>query len=143
MTINAASSKDAQQRLRPVVTQQPNQEEDFSWDDNEEETTPKLSSAEQTFPRTTNLKLPAATAPALAIPKLAATEPIATPVTTASPEVKAAPVLASAVAARALGSSTSTSPRESEESYDIVSDQAERVKPIKAEEGSESDSDWE
>jgi hypothetical protein len=100
-----------------------------------------LTEAERGIPPAAHLEDPVATAPPAVTPAAAeSTKPAVTPI---APEVKPAPIQASAVAARALGSSTSTSPRESEESYDIVSDQAEGVKPSKAEEGSESDSDWE
>jgi hypothetical protein len=130
------------------ATQQPHkEEEDFSWDDNEEETTPKMAASEQSAAPTAKLHPSSAqTASVNATPTLGSNS---------SGTFEAAdnkPSAASALAARAIGSSASTSPRESEESYDIVSDQAEVIgskvsapapPAAKGDEGSDSDSDWE
>ncbi len=127
----------------PTVTQQPKEEEDFSWDDAEEEASPKAAAPAQITADPPKSDTASAAAPF----SKKASSADSTPTLGAAQDGKFAADHKgpSAVAARAIGSSTSTSPRESEESYDIISDQADHgAKPAaKQDKGSDSDSDWE
>jgi len=141
--------EEKRKKLLAATTQPHRDDEDFNWDDNEEETTPKMAASEQSAAPSAKLHPSSVeTDSAKATPRLGTNSSGSFD----TPESR--PPAASAVAARAIGSSASTSPRVSEESYDIVSDQAEvtgsRVRPsaasasaAKAEEGDDSDSDWE
>jgi hypothetical protein len=109
--------------LTTLVATETVQQDDFSWDDEPEETTPpagppKLASSE------------------VATPKIAQgpSADVALAPTPSSPALVAPPVVKSLTSA-------STSPRDSEESYDLVSDQGKGVKASTTED--DEDSDWE
>jgi beta-galactosidase GanA len=107
-----------------VSASQHGTEEDFSWDDeaDQESTTSPAATAPAVF--TNDLPAPTSTADAT------------TPKASASERIPSQPTVA--VPAKVATSTSSTSPRVSEESYDLVSDQKKSAAPT-----DDDDSDWE
>lgn len=130
-------------KLTYIATQQ-GAEEDFSWDDEVESetasevqapTSPTLKAA------STPLVSEATTPKASSGGKMPAQPSVAVPTATATPAAAAASAGTTANAAPVMAktsASTSTSPRDSEESYDLVSDQKKSA--VQTE---DDDSDWE
>ena len=130
--------------LISVATQQ-GAEEDFSWDDEAESETASEAQAPTSSPPT-NLKAPAtpllssdATTPkASSSEKMPAQPSVAVPNAASGTASAAVPATAATGVAGKTSTSTSTSPRDSEESYDLVSDQKKSAAQTE-----DDDSDWE
>jgi len=107
-----------------VSASQQGAEEDFSWDDEVDPDTPVNPAVASAPKSSSDMPVPNSSADAT------------TPKASASRQIPNQPTVA--VPARVATSTSSTSPRDSEESYDLVSDQKKSAAPT-----DDDDSDWE
>jgi beta-galactosidase GanA len=110
--------------LADIPASQQGTEEDFSWDDEVEQDPVPGAAVTAPAVSTTDLPVPTSTADATT-PKAGASEKIPSQPAVAGPS-------------KIATSTSSTSPRDSEESYDLVSDQKKSAAPT-----DDDDSDWE
>ena len=132
-------AKGSRHFLIPLASQQAAQD-DFSWDDEAEEPSPIAPLAQSTTTLRSDSETPEAQTAAGSETEAKAGPP--TPKAQTTVKVPSAP--APAPAAK-VGGSASTSPRDSEESYDLVSDQGQRGSKVAtpAVGTEDEDSDWE
>lgn len=131
------STVDFGAKLMSAATQQ-GAEEDFSWDDEIESETASdapISPSHTLKAPATPLASEATTPKASSGEKLPNQPTVAVPAAAAAAAATVAPVVATAGKS---SNSTSTSPRDSEESYDLVSDQKKSAAQTE-----DDDSDWE
>ena len=110
--------------LANLPASQQGTEEDFSWDDDVEQDTAPSAAVSAPAVSTTDLPVPTSSADATT-PKASASGKIPSQSTVAVPT-------------KIATSTSSASPRDSEESYDLVSDQKKSAAPT-----DDDDSDWE